>query len=261
MKRKVDDSDEEELPLLPINKKSAFPEESNPLPTKPKLPAIDADETFVNNTGMTFDSDDDDMLEFPPNNLLEPSSSSNPKQKLMEKNLVLNDLDMDDFFGPAPNTIRSNIFTSERFPTLPRPNTVNSANDTTRPKSKTDYQSQPSGHYQSATSSSGVKLYFPKKSTAKPTNPATLNQGRLLSDRISVLMDQAKDQLKLKKALELSAIEERNRQENFFDPLQPFVPIKKELWVDKYAPKLYTDLVGDEVILHPTYLSKPIELS
>jgi hypothetical protein len=263
MKRKVDESDDEELPLLPITKKYTTS-------TADQTLTLEVDATLLNNnTGLDFIDSDEDELPATFFNRDDLPTSSNPKQKLLDHRSTLNDLEMDDLFAPAQTSIKSNIFTSDLIPmlkstsipalTIPTPASRPNVNTNTIPSPKLDYTKQPLGQYVSAMSSFGVQLYFPRKNITKLVNPGIQNQGRLLSGRISVLMDQAKDHLAVQKALELSAIEEKNRQQDFFDPLQPLIAPKRELWVDKYSPKEYTDLVGDEVISLNLFFSKLID--
>ena len=96
-----------------------------------------------------------------------------------------------------------------------------------------------------AISSDGTYLYFPKKKTSALT-PLGNSSGPLLSDRISKLMDIVREKIKFNETITRNAAElemENDKDEYLFE-----TPIEKKLWVDKYAPKLYVDLVGDETV-------------
>lgn len=105
-----------------------------------------------------------------------------------------------------------------------------------------------------AVSSNGTYLYFPKKKNAVLA-PLSSSTGKLLSDRISKLMDDVREKIKFNEAVR------RNNEELALGLNEDLVvagesnnvmeskkKVEKKLWVDKYAPKLYVDLVGDEQI-------------
>jgi hypothetical protein len=100
-----------------------------------------------------------------------------------------------------------------------------------------NYRSLPlTNNFIRGTSTNGVHLYFPAKriSTLKVPTPQNL-----LSSKISILMAQVQDDIKYSKTLlqmqPVDAPEQNESQE-------------KQLWVDKYKPRQYVDLVGDEQV-------------
>jgi hypothetical protein len=97
--------------------------------------------------------------------------------------------------------------------------------------------------------SDGTPLYFPKKSLKKLSIDATnvSRAGNLLSVPIFKLMQQVREEARLQKSLadnELAlAIEEGEHRVATNQPDRD-----NQLWVHKYRPIMYTDLVGDERI-------------
>ncbi|KAJ3341260.1 hypothetical protein HDU91_000729 [Kappamyces sp. JEL0680] len=121
-----------------------------------------------------------------------------------------------------------------------------------------DYTSIPTTAFQKANSLEGVRLYFPKKKRDLPLAPtAAAPSGTLLSDKISKLMDTVREQMRHDRVL-LENQRKLDKGKALHDAMDfatsdPTKPLKK-LWVDKYAPRRYVDLVGDEQ-LNRTVLS------
>ncbi|KAJ3036838.1 Chromosome transmission fidelity protein 18, partial [Rhizophlyctis rosea] len=116
-----------------------------------------------------------------------------------------------------------------------------------------------------ACSSTGKRLYFPLKRTSPAVTqsniltPTTMyeTRGFLLGKSIHKMMDEV-EQESVQKAREDSVREEYAKLGEVvnFDPMVEDEEVEegqgegveRELWVDKYRPRLYVDLVGDERI-------------
>ena len=102
--------------------------------------------------------------------------------------------------------------------------------------------------------SDGSYLYFPKKKITQSFSIVEKNDqlpvsGTLLSDKISKLMDQVQEKIRFDKAVAANNQNLDLIDESIELAMAPSTLIHKDkqLWVDKYCPKNYVDLVGDEV--------------
>jgi chromosome transmission fidelity protein 18 len=130
-----------------------------------------------------------------------------------------------------------------------------------------DYSRPPStGAFITATTSGGEKLYFPKK--ARPTKKAS--QSMLIREHMAQSTLLAKPIWRMLEEMELEAVdklkafeeEEREHDERLFNEAMQSPPKKRRkdkqkrhysssdngtLWVDKYRPTSFVDLLGDQV--------------
>ena len=110
-----------------------------------------------------------------------------------------------------------------------------------------DYTKAPSdAPFVMARTSNGNYLYFPQRTPSQISRMASntttkRHSGKLLQTSIYQLMEQL-DQKEKNKALMPLA-----RQLETFMDVDATNASKKELWVDKYRPKMYIDLTGEEV--------------
>jgi hypothetical protein len=132
-----------------------------------------------------------------------------------------------------------------------------------------DYSQPPAtGAYITATTSSGQKLYFPKKVRVAKKVP----QSMLIREHMAKSTLLAKPIWKMLEEMELDAVdklrafeqEEREHDEKLFNEAMQSTPKKRrkdkstrrfnsvdthKLWVDKYRPSSFVDLLGDQVSL------------
>lgn len=127
------------------------------------------------------------------------------------------------------------------------------SNNTTSNQQNINYLSIPkhTNSFQLGTNSKGVRLYFPKKSLNR-TAEILESSRSLLSIPIFKLMQQLKEELRIEKHVnENNALLAANAAARGEAPLAEntsgFLSKGTELWVNKYRPKMYIDLVGDEV--------------
>ncbi|KAJ3163636.1 hypothetical protein HDU86_000222 [Geranomyces michiganensis] len=112
-----------------------------------------------------------------------------------------------------------------------------------------------------ATASSGTTLYFPLR--RKPTSATALNSDLAAPNRPSLLGTSIHAMLTILEAQQTEEAEKRSALEFVEQQAQPSVTFardreygvkalkggpKERLWVDKYSPRMYIDLVGDERI-------------
>lgn len=132
----------------------------------------------------------------------------------------------------------------------------------------TDYSQPPAtGAYITATTTSGQKLYFPKKVRVAKKVP----QSMLIREHMAKSTLLAKPIWKMLEEMELDAVdklrafeqEEREHDEKLFNEAMQSPPKKRsrkdkssrrfnsvdshKLWVDKYRPSSFVDLLGDQV--------------
>jgi hypothetical protein len=134
------------------------------------------------------------------------------------------------------------------------------------PNNHHDYTKIPPLGFLKAFASDGTPLYFPKRTsttttTTKTTNQATATNNLLLGERISTLMDRVQEEMRLNRALALNnqRLEKESsghkqqkkkgldNDDDDDDGIEKSPRDAKELWVQKYAPKHYVNLAGDEV--------------
>lgn len=131
-----------------------------------------------------------------------------------------------------------------------------------------DYSQPPAtGAYMTATTTSGQKLYFPKKVRV----PKKMPQSMLIREHMAKSTLLAKPIWKMLEEMELDAVnklrafeqEEREHDEKLFNEAMQSPPKKRsrkeksarhlnsvdshKLWVDKYRPSSFVDLLGDQV--------------
>ncbi|KAJ3259296.1 hypothetical protein HK103_002494 [Boothiomyces macroporosus] len=105
----------------------------------------------------------------------------------------------------------------------------------------TNYSIQPSGAHMKGITSSGQIVYFPKK-TKKNVHHKPM-AGNILSENIAILMEKAREQIKYDETTRKMKEMSRKRL-NLDKPTNT----DNKLWIDKYSPKMYIDLVGDEYL-------------
>ncbi|KAI8824892.1 uncharacterized protein EV422DRAFT_516644 [Fimicolochytrium jonesii] len=102
--------------------------------------------------------------------------------------------------------------------------------------------------FRMATSTGGARLYFPHRRTNATANPVdTVTAKANLLGRTSVysLLDEIGAE-KANPAAERDLVDARGRSIIAENILSKDGASKERLWVDKYAPRMYIDLVGDE---------------
>lgn len=136
----------------------------------------------------------------------------------------------------------------------------------TEPK---DYSQPPStGAFITATTSSGEKLYFPKKTRQTKKAPQSvfvkehMAQSTLLANPIWKMLEEM--ELEAVNKLRAFEMEEKEHDDRLFDEAMRSPPKKRKkdkkqnlykrvdhnaLWVDKYRPASFVDLLGDQVRL------------
>jgi hypothetical protein len=130
-----------------------------------------------------------------------------------------------------------------------------------------DYSQPPTtGAFITATTSSGEKLYFPKKTRATKKAPQSvfvrehMAQSTLLAKPIWKMLEEM--ELEAINKLKAFEIEEKEHDDRLFDEAMRSPPKKRRkdkkqniyrtvnqnsLWVDKYRPTSFVDLLGDQV--------------
>ncbi|KAJ3271775.1 hypothetical protein HDV01_006383 [Terramyces sp. JEL0728] len=217
--------------------------------------------SLENKTGLYFESDDDDEIQnsfkkiidnFTPNNFGFESDDDEPtnfKSKLESLNYNLdteklnaNQTDYVECF--ADRNEQSTSRGSEGAATMLFQKSLGAERDNVQPrlsaKLQQNYAVEPREPYMKAVTSNGTVLYFPIKKK-QPTS-RTKYCGNILSQNIATLMEKAREQLRYDETTRKMNEMSRGRlnvQETDSD---------NRLWVDKYRPKMYIDLVGDEYL-------------
>ncbi|KAI8897351.1 hypothetical protein BC833DRAFT_649635 [Globomyces pollinis-pini] len=107
-----------------------------------------------------------------------------------------------------------------------------------------DYTKMPAGSFLCGKTANGKILFFPKRNPNNKPKSNLLNSHAantiLLSDKINKLMDIVTERIRYDKTIaEMEALRGPS-------DIVSMENSEKTLWVDKYAPKMYVDLVGDE---------------
>ncbi|KAJ3415604.1 Chromosome transmission fidelity protein 18 [Chytridiales sp. JEL 0842] len=112
----------------------------------------------------------------------------------------------------------------------------------------TDYKSIPPGNYRTARTANGERLYFPLKSRRTMASAASASTQSSRKDLLSINIHVMLKYLEAERAL---AAEEESIPSRFsrFAETSNSHTSKEQLWVDKYAPRMYIDLLGDEILL------------
>ncbi|KAJ3324782.1 hypothetical protein HDV06_006090 [Boothiomyces sp. JEL0866] len=219
--------------------------------------------SLENKTGLYFESDDDSEIQksfndiqsnFTPNGFGFESDDDEPgefKSKLeanfkfdKDKSPVFKDADYDMEEDPFPSVEQSNSrdfqHSAHRIfqESLQKTRNENSIPPTCL---LTNYSIQPSGLHVKAVTSNGDAVYFPTK-TKKTTvhQPVSRN---ILSENIAILIDKAREQIKYDDTTRKMKEMTRGRLN-----LEGEKKTETKLWIDKYSPKMYIDLVGDEYL-------------
>jgi hypothetical protein len=146
-----------------------------------------------------------------------------------QKPETVNDMIMGNFQKPDNVKERAQsineITASTKKPRIDKENILESSKYTAIPQSS----------FSVATCSNGTKLYFPKLSQSIPK---PLKSGQHLNTSVYKLMEHVQRETKVSENLKsMNAMlipEIKQHSEN-------------SLWVDKYRPKLFVDLIGDQV--------------
>lgn len=216
---------DDELPTAPKSSKVGYPVNPSADDEVPKSSRVENHVRLAPFTGISFESDDEDVSKMFPN-----------QQKLNKSNTLMERLDMD--FNLLKRSSRSTIEPLNDQSQIYKRRKEDLSDDIVP---KIDYCRIPTltTPFETATATNGSKLYIPlskMKSSTKNYNPnaeVIKNSGRLLSVPMFKLMRDAREQHQ-NKTHQMDSITRANSQ------------INSELWVDKYKPRLYVDLVGDE---------------
>jgi hypothetical protein len=201
--------------------------------SQPLIPDILLDHNHKNNKfAISFESDDEDHTILTPSS---PKDKLNPHFNLLKRNSILN-------FDLPNKRFRNNSSDSTIQPFLEplpstHPNTYDILSSLSESTNERKYRKLPPGtkSFVTGCSSDGMDLYFPRKLKSSALNDAKLSNigksGTLLSAPIFKLMRELRTDV-----TEAAIINPTNVRNT-----------GSQLWVNKYQPKRYLDLVGDEV--------------